>query len=257
MQEAKMDLERTGRDANYEIQQRIQLNAWLHQTEVPVADVTSTHADRVFDAIENAMITGDIPLGCRLGEEALSRRLGVSRGTLREALRRLEGRGLVERLPRAGVRVVQMSLADLVELYEIRESIEGMACRLAAQRMSVEEIQHLRKLLLRFEDTPQPSDKPHHGWLDFHFLIAKASRSRRLEQILCQDLYSLIRLCRLRIAARSVARLERAQKDHLRILDAIEERDGELAEILMRRHVAAARNDLGQQYIQTSRHDLD
>lgn len=251
-----MDLERTGREAKYEIQQQIRLNAWLHQTEVSVADGTSTHADRVFDAIENAMITGDIPLGCRLGEEALSRRLGVSRGTLREALRRLEGRGLVERLPRAGVRVVQMNLADLVELYEIRESIEGMACRLAAQRMSVEEIQHLRKLLLRFEDTSLPSDKPRHGW-DFHFLIAKASRSRRLEKILCQDLYSLIRLCRLRIADRAVARLERTRKDHLRILDAIEERDGELAEILMRRHIAAARNDLGQQYIQTSRHELD
>jgi DNA-binding GntR family transcriptional regulator len=220
-------------------------DAWLQSVTASDA-AASTHADRVFDAIEAALISGEIPLGSRLGEEALSRRLGVSRGTLREALRRLEGRGLVERLPHAGVRVVQLSQTDLIELYEMREPLEGMACRLAAQRMSDEEIRHLRTLLLQHR-AAEKSPEAAHGLLDFHFLIAKASRSRRLEKLLSQDLYSLIRLCRLRIAQRA-PRVARAGDEHRRILDAIEDRDAELAELLMRRHIATARRHLEQQY---------
>jgi DNA-binding GntR family transcriptional regulator len=212
---------------------------------------SATHADRAFDAIESALISGEIPLGSRLGEEALSRRLGVGRGPLREALRRLEGRGLVERLPHAGVRVVQLTQTDLIELYEMREPLEGMACRLAAERMSDEEIAQLRSLLQEHRST-QGSPEAAHGILDFHLLIARASRSRRLEQLLSQDLYSLIRLSRLR-SAQKAPRVARAGNEHLRILDAIEERDAELAELLMRRHIATARRHLEQQYIDEKR----
>ncbi len=95
-----------------------------------------TQSDRVFELIERALVSGEIPLGSRLAEEQLSRRSGVSRGPMREALRRLEGRGLVVRLPHAGVRVVQLDRRDMAKLYEVRASLEGLACRLAAQTMS-------------------------------------------------------------------------------------------------------------------------
>lgn len=200
----------------------------------------ATRMDQVFEAIEFALISGELPPGSRLREEALCERFGVGRGPLREALRRLEGRGLVERLPNAGVCAALLQTADLIELYEIREPLEGAACRLAAQRMSTAEIAELRRLLERHRTSQAFQDGTHHGDLDFHYLLAKGARSKRLERFLCQDLYSLIRLCRITFA-HAPGRQQQAYRDHERILDAIEDRDPDLAELLMRRHIAAAR----------------
>jgi DNA-binding GntR family transcriptional regulator len=213
----------------------------------PVASVPQTHADRVFEEIERAIVTGEFAPGSRLGEEALAARLGISRGPLREALRRLEGRGLVVRLPHAGVRVVTLTHEDLIELYEIRSNLEGLACRLAAQRMSAEEIDALEALLRRHADDEHlrsgESYFQEHGAFDFHFVIARLSRSRRLEQLLCHDYYSLTRMFRFHTGHKP-GRPRQAYKDHLRIWEALRDRDAELSELLMRRHVEAARREL-------------
>jgi DNA-binding GntR family transcriptional regulator len=213
----------------------------------PVATAPQTHADRVFEEIERAIVTGEFASHSRLGEEALATRFGISRGPLREALRQLEGRGLVVRLPHAGVRVVSLTRADLLELYEIRANLEGLACRLAAQRMTPDEIDALEALLhLHADDEQLRSGESYfqeHGAFDFHFAVARLSKSRRLEQLLCHDYYSLTRLFRFRTGHKP-GRPQRAYKEHRRIADALRERDGELAEILMRRHVEAARREL-------------
>ena len=211
------------------------------------AAAPQTHADRLFEAIERAIVTGELAPGSRLGEEALAARFGVSRGPLREAFRRLEERGLVIRLPHAGVRVVALTRADLLEIYEIRANLEGLACRLAAQRRTTEEIDTLEALLRRHADDELlrsgESYIQEYGPFDFHFAVARLSKSRRLEQLLCHDYYSLTRLFRFRTGHRP-GRPHRAYDDHLRICEAIRERDGELAEILMHRHVQAARQEL-------------
>lgn len=205
-----------------------------------------TQSDRLFDSIENAIISGEYPLGARLGEEALARRFGASRGPLREALRRLEERSLVVRLPHAGVRVATLDEADLQELYDIRVSLEGTACRLAAEHATEAEIAAFRALVASSDHIDSLREGRISGALDLHYLIAKASRSRRLERLLCGDLYSLIRLCRLAFA-HTPGKPERAKRDHERIIDAIEDRDAELAELLMRRHVEASRRDFQRQ----------
>src|ERR1700754_4129355 len=109
---------------------------------------SSTRGDRIFPELEFDIVSGKLPMGAKLGEETLAARFGVSRGPLREALRRLEGGGLVVRLPHLGVRVGQLSKSDLAEVYEIREVLEGLAARLAAERMSYEE-RHALKVLLQ------------------------------------------------------------------------------------------------------------
>ncbi len=202
-----------------------------------------TQSDRVFEAIERALVSGEIPLGSRLGEEQLSRRFGVSRGPMREALRRLEGRGLVVRLPHAGVRVVQLDRQDMAELYEVRASLEGLACRLAAETTAEAGFDRLEALLRGHRATENlQADRSYHqeyGELDFHYVLAQQCGSRRLEQLLCRDLYSIMRLFRFR-TGHAPGRPLRAFVDHERILQAMRHRDGELAELLMRRHVAAA-----------------
>ncbi|MEO3475801.1 GntR family transcriptional regulator [Roseomonas sp. CAU 1739] len=206
-----------------------------------------THADRVFEEIERAIVTGEFAADTRLGEETLAERFGVSRGPLREALRQLEGRGLVVRLPHAGVRVVSLGNTDLVELYEVRANLEGLACRLAAQRISTAEAAALEALLRRHGDEEGVRTGTayfqEHGSFDFHFAIARLSKSRRLEKLLCDDLYSLTRLFRFRTGHKP-GRPRQAYEDHLRICEAVCRSDSELAELLMRRHVEAACREL-------------
>jgi DNA-binding GntR family transcriptional regulator len=202
----------------------------------------ATQADRVFDELEAEIVSGAIPMGTKLREEALAARFGVSRGPLREALRRLEGRSLVESAPNLGVRVVSLDDADLAELYEVREALECMAVRLATERMSDDELKELRALLQRNVEKTGGDDMRYaqgEGEDDIHFLIARGSRSRRLQRLLCGDLYSLIRMCRYRTWL--IPGQSRTRIDHESIVTAMEQRDAELAEMLMRRHVRAAR----------------
>lgn len=214
---------------------------------LPQTSEHKTHVDRVFEEIERAIVTGEFPPDTHLGEETLADRFGVSRGPLREALRQLEGRGLVVRLPHAGVRVVALKRTDLIELYEVRANLEGLACRLAAQRIADFEATALEELLRQHGDQEgvRAGDAyfQEHGSFDFHFAVARLSKSRRLEKLLCEDLYSLTRLFRFRTGHKP-GRPRKAYEDHVRICEAIRQRDAELAELLMRRHVEGAWKEL-------------
>ena len=106
-----------------------------------------TLSEHVFRKIQSAIVKGEIAPGSKISEPELARTYGISRGPLREAIHRLEGQKLLVRVPHVGARVVSLSHAELIELYEIRESLEGMACRLAAERMSQAEIDELRRVL--------------------------------------------------------------------------------------------------------------
>lgn len=205
-----------------------------------------TLVDPIFAELELDIVSGRLPMGAKLGEEAIAARFGVSRGPLREALRRLEGRGLVARTAHAGVRVVALSRQSLLELYEMRELLEGLAAKLAARNMDKQEIENLNAILS--EDFKSDIEKNPYplvfGDADFHFMIAQGSHSDRLKQLLCGDLYSLIRLCRYK--THHVPGQMQSFRDHERIVEAITERDEQLAEFLMRRHIAGARERFQQ-----------
>jgi DNA-binding GntR family transcriptional regulator len=170
---------------------------------------------------------------------------------LREAIHRLEGQRLLVRIPHVGARVVSLSHAELVELYEIRESLEGMACRLAAERMSVEEVAELRRVLETHErDTAFQAGVGYYqqeGDFDFHYRIIQGARNSTLTQMLCDDLYQLVRMYRIQFST-TPNRPRQAFSEHHRILDAIADRDGELAELLMRRHIAASKRNIEQHF---------
>ena len=108
---------------------------------------TETLSEQLFRKLQSAIIKGEIAPGSKMSEPELARAHGVSRGPLREALHRLEGQRLLVRVPHAGARVVSLSPKELSELYEIRESLESMACRLAAARMPSAEVQQVRDVL--------------------------------------------------------------------------------------------------------------
>ncbi|CAD5108786.1 GntR family transcriptional regulator [Zestomonas carbonaria] len=219
----------------------------------PIAqDEAETLSEHVFRRIQAAIVRGEIAPGSKISEPELARTYGISRGPLREAIHRLEGQKLLVRVPHVGARVVSLSHEELIELYEIRESLEGMACRLAAERMSREEIDELRRLLdLHERDEAFQAGVGYYqqeGDFDFHYRIIQGSGNRTLSQMLCGELYQLVRMYRLQFSA-VPNRPRQAFAEHHRILDAIADRDGELAELLMRRHIGASKRNIERHYL--------
>ncbi|MEH6446373.1 MAG: GntR family transcriptional regulator [Oceanospirillaceae bacterium] len=211
-----------------------------------------TLATNVMDILITAIVKGDMPPGTKISEPELARTYGISRGPLREAIRRLEGLRLVELKPNVGARVVKLSVKELIEIYRVREALEGMASRLAAEHMSQEEIDDLRNLLDRHEESIEQLDGLSYfqkeGDLDFHFRIVKGSKNEKMLELLGGDLYHLVRMYRYQFSV-SNSRPKRALKEHRQIVDAIEARDPELAEILMRRHISAARLNIEERLL--------
>jgi DNA-binding GntR family transcriptional regulator len=214
-------------------------------------DEAGTLSDHVFRRIQSAIVRGEIAPGSKISEPELARVYGISRGPLREAIRRLEGQRLLVRVPHVGARVVSLSPGELLELYEIRESLEGMACRLAAERMSEAEIDELRRVLDTHErDEAFQAGRGYYqqeGDFDFHYRIIQGSGNRTLSNLLCNELYQLVRMYRIQFSA-TPNRPHQAFAEHHRILDAIAERDGELAELLMRRHIAASKRNVERHF---------
>jgi DNA-binding GntR family transcriptional regulator len=210
-----------------------------------------TLAERVFHELQDAIVRGELAPGSKITEPGLSKAYGISRGPLREAMRRLEAHRLIERVPHVGARVVKLSMKELLELFDVREALESMAARLAAEHMTREEIAGLREVLALHEcQADLKSGEAYYqreGDLDFHYRIVLGSHNRMLMTMLCDDLYYLVRLYRTQFSA-SGTRPQRAFVEHHRIVDAIEAGDAELAELLMRRHVSASRANVADRY---------
>ncbi|MDN6179918.1 MAG: GntR family transcriptional regulator [Halomonas subglaciescola] len=213
-----------------------------------------TLAERVFHQLQGAIVRGELAPGSKITEPGLATTYGISRGPLREAMRRLEAHRLIERVPHVGARVVKLTMPELLELFDVREALESMAARLAAAYMTPEEIAGLRDVLAVHESQSDlqrgEAYYQREGDLDFHYRIVQGSHNRMLVNLLCDDLYYLVRLYRTQFSA-SGARPHKAFVEHHRIVDAIEAGDAELAELLMRRHVAASRANVAERYAAT------
>ncbi|MBN57935.1 MULTISPECIES: GntR family transcriptional regulator [unclassified Thalassolituus] len=216
-----------------------------------------TLAEKVFSELATAIVRGELAPGEKLSEQALVTRYGGSRAPIREAIQKLEARNLVVRVPHAGARVVSLSLEELRDIYEVRLELESMACRLAAERMSDADISALEKLLEEharsIEADQGLSYYQKSGNLDFHYRIIEGSKNSRLHQMLCGDLYHIIRMYRYRTSTSSERPLQ-ALKEHQRIVEAIKSRDPQLAELLMRRHIQVSLTNLETRLAHEARH---
>ena len=208
-------------------------------------------------ALREAIVTGEIKAGEKLNEPKLANQFQVSRGPLREAIRRLVAMGLVQHIPHVGARVSPIDVDRIVELYEVREALEGMAARLAATHMSSAEIEELRKLLEIHRQHYENNEGEYmqaEGDFDFHYQIIKGSKNSLLTQQLCDELYHLIRMFRFQ-TSRFKTRSNRALIEHEQLVYAIENRDPSLAEMLMRRHIARAKDSIKSHLLHTQEED--
>ncbi|MFD1217750.1 GntR family transcriptional regulator [Microbulbifer celer] len=221
--------------------------------ESPLLDLKATAsnrrsiADHLFETLRSEIVEGRMPAGSKISEPELSRRFDASRSSLREALMRLESLSLIERRVNVGARVVDLTERGLLEIYDVREALEGMACRLAAENRSEEDLVELRQMLARHEQQEELQKGTAYfqpeGDFDFHFRIVQASNNDLLIDTLCNKLYYRVRMYRYQLGMAS-PRAHRAFREHSHIIEAIEAGDGELAEILMRRHIRASRSNI-------------
>ncbi|MCP4335031.1 MAG: GntR family transcriptional regulator [Gammaproteobacteria bacterium] len=202
-----------------------------------------TLARRCFDSIKADIISGQLAQGTKIVESDLALKYGISRGPLREAIHRLERIKLIVRIPHAGSRVIILNSKMMEDIYIARESLEGMAARLAARLMPEDEITTLSNLLDDHADSISETEGrayfQREGDIDFHYRIALASQNQWILNNLHGELYHLIRMCRHQ-SGQFPARAQMALDQHRQIANAIARRDEELAEILMRRHISGA-----------------
>jgi DNA-binding GntR family transcriptional regulator len=197
------------------------------------------------ERLERAIMEGELGPGERLSESGLARRFGISRGPLREAIGQLEGRKLVTRVSNQGARVVSLSNQDLLDLLQVRESLEGMACRLACQNMSEADLEKLEAMLASHENAE--AMRTGRGYFqgpgdgDFHQVILATCGNARLTGMLGDELYSLLRLYRHRLSMRP-GRPAEALDEHKRIVAALRARDPDAAEAAMRAHLRNSRS---------------
>jgi DNA-binding GntR family transcriptional regulator len=190
---------------------------------------------RIKDAIAGTDIYGDrLPL--RLDERELMNALGVSRTPVREALSILEQEGFVRTMPRRGIFIVRKSKREIIEMIQVWAALESMSARLATLRAADAEIAKLRHLFDEFQNSPPAEhlDEYSDANIAFHQMIVRLGGSQLIADA-TKNLFLHVRAIR-RATISQDNRAARSIIDHLKIIEALERRDTELAERLARQH---------------------
>jgi len=192
-----------------------------------------------YDALKKAITDMDIYgqiEDIKLDERQLSQDLGVSRTPIREALTLLEQEGFVRAVPRRGIFIVRKSKREIIEMIVVWAALESMAARLATQHATDRQLKSLRKLFSEFETEPPSEHMNEYSQanISFHQTIVKLGGSKLIEDM-TQNLFIHIRAIRT-VSLRQDNRAARSMAEHMQIIDALEARDPDLAERLVREH---------------------
>jgi DNA-binding GntR family transcriptional regulator len=198
-------------------------------------DAGGSAVDRVMEAIKAGIREARYVPGQRLVEPDMMRDFDVSRGTVREALRRLAAEGFVSIELYRGASIRKMSRNEFVELNEIRALLEGYAASLAAQRMSKAERKKLLELEQLWDRGAQNLTYAQYNE-QFHALIVEASRHKQLPNFVQQAQLSIFRL-QFRSILQTPVATRRSRIEHRRVVKAILKGDAPNAESAMRQHI--------------------
>jgi len=200
--------------------------------------------EEVYTAIRDYVVSVNVPPGFKIDEEALARNLGVSKTPVRESLSKLAYDGIVEIIPNRGSFKARPSKDDIEEIMEIREELEGLAFRLAAERLSLRDIRQLKALHDPFMKGPLDGKMESYSETDkkFHSIIIRASGRKRLIRML-ETLEVLGVMLRLQVF-NDPQHIRRSIKGHQEMIAALENKNGKLAERLLRKNIRMTKNRL-------------
>ena len=194
---------------------------------------------RVFRKLREDILSGVYEDQEELREITIGEELGVSRTPVREALRQLELEGLVTIIPNKGAYVTSIKAKDVADIYHVRSMLEGLCARWATEHITEEQIGRLEEILVLSEfhvqrgngDTAQVSEFDG----KFHQVLYEASDSRILEHVL-SDFHKYVQMAR-RLSVKKKERAEKSIAEHRDILEAIRNKDADLAEKLANQHI--------------------
>ena len=194
---------------------------------------------RAYAALKDVIVAMDVyrsRADIRLDERRLAQDFGISRTPVREAMAQLEREGFVRAIPRRGIYVVRKTKREVIELITAWAALESMAARLITQNATDEEIATLRKMFAKFENGELHArlDEYSEVNIEFHQSIIRMSRNRVLID-LAENLFTHMRMIRRKTIGEE-DRADRSIRDHMNIIQAIEARDTERAEDLVRNH---------------------
>src|SRR5947209_14082333 len=212
--------------------------------DVPRLDTSTSFRKEAYAALKRAITAMDIydhTDEIRLDERRLSEGLGDSRTPIREAMTMLEQEGFVRTRPRRGIYVVKKTKREIVEIITVTAALESMAARLAAERASDADIAELRRVMDEFRCGNGPGDKGgarldeySDANIPFHQAIIRMSGCALLAEM-TENLFIHMRAIR-KITIHQENRAARSITDHMRLIEALERREPELAERLAREH---------------------
>ncbi len=200
-------------------------------------------ADSVHATLREAIMAGRLAPGSRLSVPLLAQQLNVSRSPVREAVQRLVQEGLADEEPHRGAGVARLDPVELVPLYEIREVLEGLSARLAAQHADEADLQALGAAHEVHAAALERGDAAHHVPLDmaFHAMLRAAAHHTELDRYLDQ-VQGKIAIAML--GGNPLVWSRQAIVEHRAILDAVLARDPDAAEAAARAHICRVRGDL-------------
>ncbi len=210
------------------------------QLNVQPIEASPSLRDKIYRSLKDAISSMNIYASdaeLRLDERKLSDQLGISRTPLREALARLEQEGLITIVPRRGVFIVRKSRQEILEMITVWAALESMAARLVTQHAGDDEIASLRAIFSDFTDgggVVARIDEYSERNIEFHQKILELSRCTLLREM-ADGLFLHMRGIRTRTIADD-DRAKRSIVDHMHIIEAIEARETDLAERLVREH---------------------
>ena len=202
-------------------------------------DVTPSFKHKAYAALKNAIVAMDIYRSredIRLDERKLAQDFGISRTPVREAMAQLESEGFVRLVPRRGIYVVRKTKREVIEMINAWAALESMAARLVTQNATSEQIAALRKMFTTFEGDQVRAhlDEYSEVNIEFHQTIIKLSGNRVLIEM-AENLFTHMRMIRRKTIVEK-DRVDRSIRDHIKIIEALESRATDRAEVLVRDH---------------------
>jgi len=205
-----------------------------------------TLRDQIYASLKEAILSGKVRPGEPLRETEVAEQMGVSQSPVREALRYLEREGLVVTVPRKGTTVVELGAADVEEIYTLRQVIESLAARRAAEKATSDDLAKLRALIEEMEQAARAGDivalveKDY----EFHAQICRMAQHSRLLQV-WENAHAQVRAF-LSFKDQLLSDLEMIPSSHQPLVEALAAGDGERAEQVMKSHI----EEMGRQLLE-------
>jgi DNA-binding GntR family transcriptional regulator len=212
----------------------------------PRTDAEMSKKELIIQRLRAEIVSGEIAPGEKLSEARLAERFGVSRMPVRDAFKELENAGFVTVEQRRGTFVRRMSRSEILDLFEVREAVEGMAARLCAYRANNDLLAKMDEAIEAMSQQVKVLDMDGYSRTDerFHELIMSGASNERLSdhyRLLVQHLH---RGLLSSIVTRREGRMDRSLGEHVEIMRALHAHDPQGAEDAMRKHVQRGRLEL-------------